>query len=154
MPRMPSFEISRSALVEADPARVYDLVADFHQWPSWSPWEASDPALERTYGGAERGVGATYAWRGRKAGAGTMTITGATPERIEITLTFEKPFRATNETTFSLDPTPAGTTTVTWTMRGRRAGVVGVISRLVPIDRMLARDFDRGLAALDRSARA
>lgn len=152
---MSSFEISRSALVDADPARVYDLVADFHQWPAWSPWEGADPHLQRTYGGPERGVGSTYTWRGnRRAGAGSMTITGTTPECIEITLTFEKPFRATNATTFSLEPTPAGATTVTWTMRGERRGVMGVLSRVVPIDRLLAKDFDKGLARLEETARA
>ena len=95
MPRMPSFEISRSALVEADPARVYDLVADFHAVAVLVAVGGVRPGPGADLGGAERGVGAKYAWRGnRKAGAGTMTITAATPERIEITLTFEKPFKA------------------------------------------------------------
>ena len=152
---MASFEISRSALIDADPARVYDLVADLHQWPAWSPWEGADPSLQRSYGGAPRGVGATYTWRGnRRAGAGSMAITGATPERIDIALSFEKPFKATNQTTFALDPTPTGATEVTWTMRGERNGVMGVIARVVPIDSLLAKDFDRGLARLGDTARA
>lgn len=152
---MSRFEISRTAVIEADPARVWDLVADFHQWPTWSPWEGSDPALERTYAGPGSGVGAQYSWSGnRKAGAGTMAITAATPERIEITLSFVKPFKAVNDTVFAFDPTPTGGTTVTWTMTGERSGLMGVISRVVPFDRLIAKDFDRGLEQLGASARA
>lgn len=152
---MSSFEISRSTVIAVDPARLYDLVADFHQWPSWSPWEGVDPDLQRSYGGPDQGVGATYAWKGnRRAGMGSMAITGATPEQIDITLSFEKPFRATNETSFSLDPTPTGGTEVTWTMRGERSGVMGMLSKVVPFDRLIAKDFDKGLAQLDATARA
>ena len=48
---------------------------------AWSPWEDIDPDMQRTYAGAESGVGANYAWSGnRKAGAGPMEITDvATP---------------------------------------------------------------------------
>jgi uncharacterized protein YndB with AHSA1/START domain len=152
---MSTFEITRRAVIEADPARVYDLVADFHQWRSWSPWEGADPALERTYSGADSGVGAQYAWSGnRKAGAGTMQITAADSEHIEITLAFEKPFKATNETSFTLDPTPSGGTEVTWSMRGERSGLMGVVGRLLPVDRMIAKDFEKGLAMLDTTARS
>lgn len=152
---MSTFEISRRAVIEADPARVYDLIADFRQWPAWSPWEGADPDLERTYSGADRGVGARYAWSGnRKAGAGSMQITQADPERLDLTLSFRKPFRATNETTFTLDPTPSGGTEVTWTMRGERSGLMGVVSRILPIDTMIARDFEKGLARLDAAARS
>lgn len=152
---MSTFEISRRTVIEADPARVYDLVADFYQWRSWSPWEGADPALERSYSGAGSGVGAQYAWSGnRRAGAGTMQITAADPERIEITLVFLKPFRATNVTTFILDPTPSGGTEVTWSMRGERSGLMGVVGRLLPVDRMIAKDFEKGLAQLDATARS
>lgn len=152
---MSSFEISRSAVIQADPARVWDLVADLRQWQTWSPWEGADPALQRTYSGADSGVGAQYAWHGnRRAGAGSMSIVGATPERIDITLTFLKPFRAVNDTVFAFDPTPSGATTVTWTMSGQRSGMMGVLSRVVPVDRLIGRDFERGLAALATSARA
>ncbi|MCY7395186.1 MAG: SRPBCC family protein [Nocardioides sp.] len=151
---MSTFEVSRRAVIEADPARVHDLVADLHQWQAWSPWEGLDPGLVRTYSGADRGVGAQYAWSGnRKAGAGSMEILRADPARIDLTLSFLKPFKATNETSFVLDPTPSGGTTVTWTMRGERSGLMGVVGRVLPIDKLIGKDFEKGLARLDTAAR-
>ena len=75
-----SFEVTRSTSIAADPARVHALVNDFHEWQKWSPWEDVDPDLQRTYTGPDAGVGAHYAWSGnKKAGAGSMEITGSTP---------------------------------------------------------------------------
>ena len=43
--------------------------------------------MKKTFSGAERGVGASYAWEGNsKAGAGSMTIAEATPQKISIAL--------------------------------------------------------------------
>jgi hypothetical protein len=70
--------------------------------------------------GAERGVGATYAWEGNsKAGAGSMTIAAATPQKTSIALHFTKPMRSENTAEFTLDPDGAGKR-VTWIMTGPR----------------------------------
>ncbi len=120
---MGAFEVSRSETIQADPARVHALVDDFHRWPQWSPWEDVDPARERTYSGAESGVGAHYAWSGnRKAGAGSMEITGSTPERVDVVLRFLKPWKATNDVTFTMTP-EAGGTHVGWHMSGTTTGI-------------------------------
>ena len=97
------FEVTRTTSIAADPARVHALVDDFHEWIAWSPWEDLDPDLRRTYSGPDAGAGARYAWTGnRKAGEGSMEITGSTPERIDIELTFLKPFKATNHVDITL----------------------------------------------------
>lgn len=151
---MGSFEVSRSVSIAADPARVSALVDDFHEWRKWSPWEDVDPDLERTYGGAEKGVGATYAWKGnRKAGQGSMEITGSAPERIDIALTFLKPFKADNDIRFALAPV-GGDTEVTWTMSGEQKGVAAVFGKIVSMDRLVGKDFEKGLARLKSAAEA
>ncbi len=77
-----TYTVQRSETIHADPAMIYAQVVDYHRWPSWSPWEGMDPALERTYSGSASGVGSAYAWSGnRKAGEGTRvtwTLTGPT----------------------------------------------------------------------------
>jgi hypothetical protein len=149
---MSAFEVSRSTSISADPARVHGLVNDFHEWPKWSPWEDLDPAMQRTHSGAESGVGAHYAWDGnRKAGQGSMEITSSTPERIALTVIFLKPFKATNDIEFSLLPTADGTE-VTWTMRGVQKGLMAVIGKVMPMDRMVGKDFEKGLARLKVAA--
>lgn len=145
---MPDYLVSRSTSVDAPPARVHDLVEDFHAWTQWSPWEGVDPELERRYSGPDRGVGAAYAWEGnRKAGAGSMEITSVTDETVGVHLEFLKPFRSTSEVTFRIVPSGAGSE-VTWEMRGTRTGVMGVLGRVVPVDKLVGKDFDKGLARL------
>ncbi len=150
-----SFEVTRSTTIQADPARVHDLIDDFHHWTTWSPWEDLDPNLSRTYTGPTSGVGAHYAWRGnRKAGEGSMEITGSGPERIEIELAFLKPMRNTQQVEFVLTPVGGGTD-VTWRMAGQHEGLVmNLFSKVMPMDKLVGKDFEKGLARLKAVAEA
>ncbi len=148
---MARFEMSRSTTIAAAPERVHALVDDFREWQQWSPWEGLDPDLKRTYTGPERGVGAHYEWDGnKKAGRGTMEIIESTPSAVAVDLRFLKPFEATNITRFDLAPTGEGTA-VTWTMTGERGALMGVMGKLY-FDKVIGKDFDRGLAQLKATA--
>lgn len=148
---MSTFSLSRSTYVDADPARVHALVDDFRQWQQWSPWEGLDPELEREYDGPARGVGSRYAWRGNsKAGEGSMEITESDPSKVVIDLRFLKPFKATNVSRLDLEPDNGGTR-VTWSMTGERNPVMGLLGTLF-FDKMIAKDFDKGLAQLKVTA--
>jgi hypothetical protein len=105
-----TFTVQRSARVDASQARVYAQIADFRMWTRWSPWEDVDPNLQRTYSGAESGLGAAYAWSGnRRAGQGRMEITeAAAPSMVRIDLRFEKPWKARNDTSFTIRPEGSG----------------------------------------------
>jgi len=150
---MADFELSRSTTVIAPPEQVHGLLDDFHAWRAWSPWEGLDPDLERTFTGPERGVGSHYAWSGnKKAGQGTMEIVESTPASVVVDLRFLKPFEATNTTRFDLAPA-AGGTHVTWTMTGERGPLMTLLGRLY-FDRMVGRDFEKGLAQLKATAEA
>ncbi|MCL8026521.1 SRPBCC family protein [Nocardioides bruguierae] len=145
---MGEFQIARSTRVAADPADVQALVVDFHRWRSWSPWEDTDPGMERVYSGAESGVGAAYAWSGnRKAGAGSMRIVEVTPTAVTVGLAFTRPMRAENTVVFGTEPVADGTL-VTWTMQGVHAGLMGLLARFVPMEKLVAGDFEKGLAAM------
>ncbi|MBJ7355462.1 MAG: SRPBCC family protein [Thermoleophilaceae bacterium] len=145
-----SFEVVRSAQIEAPAERVFPLINRFKSWTEWSPWEGMDPELERDYSGPETGVGSKYAWKGnRKVGEGKMEITAAEPSnRLELDLHFLKPFKAENVTIFELAPTADGGTTVTWRMRGRQQGLMRVMGIFFKIDKMVGPDFEKGLAKL------
>ncbi len=148
---MADFTMSRSTRIQAPPARIHALLDDFHQWQRWSPWEGLDPDLEREYSGAPAGVGSTYHWSGnKKAGEGEMRMTASSPVSVAVDLDFLKPFKASNVTTFDL--TPSGDATeVTWTMTGTRSAIMGLMGKLF-FDKAIAKDFDKGLAALKREA--
>jgi uncharacterized protein YndB with AHSA1/START domain len=145
---MSAFTISRSTTIAAPPEAVRAHIEDFRSWRQWSPWEDLDPHLARSYTGAEHGVGARYDWRGnRKAGAGSMEIIAATPDSVSIELVFLKPWRATNQVVFVFAPEGAGTR-VTWTMTGTRTGFAKLLARFVDFDKLIGKDFEKGLARL------
>jgi Polyketide cyclase / dehydrase and lipid transport len=150
---MGDFEVVRGTTIAAAPERVHGLIHDFHEWRQWSPWEDVDPSLKREYSGAESGVGSKYAWEGnRKAGKGRMEIVSSTPERIEVRLEFEKPFKATNQVFFELEPSGEAATAVTWRMRGATKGFAGLFSRIVSMDRLVGKDFEKGLSRMKATA--
>lgn len=147
--RPDTFRVERSVVVQAPAAQIYPLIADFHRWTAWSPYEHLDPAMKRTYGGAESGVGATYAWDGNnKIGAGRMEITEATPpSKIGIKLDFLRPFEASNIAEFTLAPEGSGTR-VTWAMQGPANFMSKLMGTLFDMDKMVGKDFETGLATL------
>jgi uncharacterized protein YndB with AHSA1/START domain len=144
-----TFTVSRSRLIDTPVERVYPLLSDFRQWPRWSPWEDLDPEMHRAYAGAESGVGSVYAWSGnRKAGSGRMEILRTEGNRlVEVALDFEKPFASRNVTTFRLEPVGA-TTQVTWTMTGPRPLVLRLTRKFFDMDKLVGKDFEKGLAKM------
>jgi uncharacterized protein YndB with AHSA1/START domain len=151
---MGDFEVVRNTTIAAPPERVHGLIDDFHAWRAWSPWEEVDPNLRRDYSGPESGVGSRYAWEGnRKAGKGSMEIVSSTPERVGVQLVFEKPWKANNDVAFELTPASGGTATdVTWRMQGRTTGFAALFSKVVSMDRLVGKDFEKGLARMKAAA--
>jgi uncharacterized protein YndB with AHSA1/START domain len=145
-----TYTVERSATIAAEPQRIYDRLANFHEWMKWSPWEDLDPNQQRTFSGAESGTGAAYAWSGnRKAGRGTMKITDTqAPNKIDIALEFEKPFKSSNMITFRLTSINPDATKVSWTMVGPKTLMTKIMGLFTSMDKMVGPDFERGLARL------
>lgn len=146
------YTVERTATTSAPPPRVHGLVADFHEWRAWSPWEDIDPAMTRTYEGPDSGVGARYSWSGnRKAGAGSMEITGDDPDCIEVDLRFTRPFPSQSRMQMLI--TPSGDSTlVTWRLLGEVSGMTRLFSMVRSMDSLVGPDFERGLERLTRVA--
>ncbi|HEY3950315.1 SRPBCC family protein [Phenylobacterium sp.] len=143
-----SFRFERSIHIDAPPSAVYPHIDDFHAWAAWSPFEKMDSDLQKTYSGAARGVGAQYAWVGKKAGSGSMEITQAiAPSKVVIDLKFTKPFKANNVAEFTVAADGAGSK-VTWAMSGPLTLVSKLMHAVFPMDKMLGPQFDDGLRAL------
>ena len=147
--RPATFELKRSLLINASPEFVFAQVNDFKAWAAWSPWDRMDPAMKKTYSGAETGVGAHYAWVGNKdVGEGSMTITDSKPvEHIGLDLEFITPFPAKNRTDFDFAQTGDGTT-VTWTMSGKNDFMGKAASLVMDLEKKVGPDFEKGLAAM------
>ena len=146
--RPADFRIERSTAIAAPPGAVMELIEDFHQWSRWSPWDKMDPTQVVTIGGAPRGTGATYNWVGKKNGEGRMEIIEHRPnELVGIQLDFLKPFPSHNRCDFMMHHAHGGTHVV-WRMTGTNNFMAKGFDLFMDMDKMLGRDFEKGLAAL------
>jgi carbon monoxide dehydrogenase subunit G len=145
--------IQRSISIAAPAERVFALIADFHCWNAWAPQDQQDPSLQRSYGGADAGLGAVCEWHGTgSAGKGRMQITAAlAPRSITVTADFEKPFVSHNINEFTLEPAGAATK-VTWTWRGQQPLPMKMMGVFLDMDRQLGAHLERGLKALKAAA--
>jgi uncharacterized protein YndB with AHSA1/START domain len=143
--------VERTATIKAPAETIFPLINDFRKWRSWSPYETKDPAMKRTYGGAESGKGATYAWDGdRNVGSGRMEILDASaPQKIAIKLDFFTPFEGHNTAEFTMLPQEDGTH-VTWLMHGPANFMSRLIQVFINLDNMIGKDFEAGLANLKK----
>jgi uncharacterized protein YndB with AHSA1/START domain len=145
------FHIERSVLVQAPPAKAYDLVADPRHWKEWSVWNRRDPAMKIEYFGEPAGAGSGWAWQSKSEGDGRMTLTGAEPgQRVAYELYFpDMGSTSTGELRFAPD---GAATRVSWTMDGDMGRNPLMRWMGLLMDRMVGPDFDAGLANLKSRA--
>lgn len=148
--RPANFRIERSAQIDAPANVVFPMINDFHQWVRWSPWENLDPNMKRTFEGPQAGPGASYGWSGNaKVGSGRSTIVDSKPaQSVSLKLEMFKPFNCTNQVTFKLAPSGAGTR-VSWIMEGKNGLMSKAFSLVMNMDKMCGPIFDQGLANLN-----
>ena len=146
-----TFSVQRATTVRAPAEKIFALINDFHRWGTWSPYEARDPAMKRSYSGPANGVGAVYGWDGNNnVGAGRMEILDASaPAKIVIKLDFFKPFEGHNTAEFTILP-QGDATDVRWVMHGPAPFMSRLMQVFINLDRMIGKDFEIGLANLKR----
>ena len=147
--------VERSTTINAPAADVYRRIIDMREWANWSVWDELDPTMQKTYTGADSGVGSHYAWVGnRKVGEGSMAIVDAKEnESINIDLEFIKPFKSSSKTMFTLSEGD-GSTHVNWAMTLEPTLMSRIIGIFRSMDSLVGPDFEKGLANLKRVTEA
>jgi Polyketide cyclase / dehydrase and lipid transport len=144
-----TFRVERSIVIKAPPEKIFPNINGFHQWEAWSPWEKIDPAIKRTYSGAESGKGAAYGWQGNKdVGTGRMEIVESTPSsNVLIKIDFMEPFEGHDMVQFTLAPQGDGTK-VTQAMYGPNPFLAELMGLFFSMDKMVGQKYEEGLASL------
>jgi carbon monoxide dehydrogenase subunit G len=144
--------VARSTSVAAPAPAVFAQVNDFKKWGAWSPYEKIDPAMKKTYAGAQTGMGAIYSWAGNsEAGEGRATIVESRPnELVKIQLDFVKPMEGTAEAQFAFKP-EGDKTQVTWSFVNQCNFIGKAFGLIFDMDKMLGDQFDQGLADLKKA---
>lgn len=143
------FRVTRTAIIPAPVATVFARVNDLHAWEAWSPWAKMDPNAKNIYEGSASGTGASMKWSGNnKVGEGRMTITdNRSGELVQIKLEFVRPFKATNMAEFTFRP-EGSQTAVSWSMFGTNNFGGKIFGLFMNCEKMVAKDFDKGLSNL------
>ncbi len=143
---MPSYEVSRSIVIDRSPQQVFDAIADYQTWTTWSPWLIAEPGCQVTVSSPPNAVGSSYAWEGRIVGAGRLEHQVLLPaEKIEDQLTFIKPFKSVCKTSFHFQPSGSGTR-LTWKMN---AAMPWFMFWMIPmLKTFIGMDYQRGLTML------
>ena len=120
---------------------------------TWSAWEKIDPAMKRSFSGAESGKGAMYAWDGNKdIGQGSMEVLEVIPSsKVLIRIDFLKPFETHNMIEFTLVPN-GETTIVSHAMYGPTPFISKLMCLFFNIHKMVGPKFEQGLANLKAAA--
>ena len=107
----------------------------------------------RQHSGAKRGVGAVYEWSGnKKVGRGRMEILeSVSPAHVAIKLDFFAPFEAHNRAEFTFRAV-GSQTEVVWAMSGPKPFVSKVMTVVLNLEKLVGKDFEKGLAQLKAKA--
>ncbi len=77
-----AWSISKEIVIKAPAEKVYEQIANLHNWQNWAPWNKDmDPSQVYTYEGPESGVGAKWLWTSEKMGKGWLQITESDVEK-------------------------------------------------------------------------
>lgn len=144
-----TFRIERGIVIKAPASKVFAFLPDFHEWAKWSPWEELDPTMTKKYEGPTGNSGPSYSWDGNnKVGSGRMELLEAVEnKRVRIKLDFIRPFKAQNLTEIILNEAN-GTTEVNWVMTGASPLMSKIMGLFMDIDKMVGKDFEKGLNRL------
>jgi hypothetical protein len=144
-----TFRVERSIVIKAPPEKIFSQINGFHQWEAWSPWEKIDPAIKRTYSGADSGKGAVYGWQGNKdVGQGRMEIIESTPSsKVLIKIDFMEPFEGHDMVQFTLQP-QGDATKVTQAMYGPSPFISKLMGLFFSMDKMVGQKYEEGLASI------
>lgn len=148
----PAWHVARSRVIPAPSAAIHPYVEDLAKWPSWSPFEKQDPAMEIEVSTPSSGVGARRSWKSESMGNGTQTITKSDPAK-GVTFDLQMEGFPVFQGEFAYEAASGGTK-VTWTDRGDVGG--NPIHRWFALfsDSLMGDTFDQGLADLETAVLA
>jgi effector-binding domain-containing protein len=143
-----SYHVDRSITIEAPKHLVFNYVKYWRNWKAWSPWAEMDSTMQVTIAGKNGSDGSMYQWQGNKVGSGTMTTMGIKEnEEIAYHLKFLKPWESESDGYLKLVAVDEKTQ-ATWGFYGKNPFPWNVFSLFMSMDKMVGKDFERGLELL------
>lgn len=143
---MPKFHVHRSIEINAAPEKVFEVIADYSTWTTWSPWLIAEPDAQVKITGSPGAVGSIYSWKGNIVGAGEIEhLNLVTDKKIEDEIRFTLPFKSKSKVEFDIEPVGSNTR-VTWHMHGSLPWFLfWMVTQMMTY---IGMDYERGLKML------
>lgn len=140
--------VSREALINAPPEKVFAHINDLKKWNTWSPWAKRDPDIKQTFSGPNEGLGQKVVWTSDhdQVGNGTQEIVESVPNQmIRTALDFGD--MGTAKAAFNLEGFDGGTR-ITWGFETDMGSNPMMRWMGLMMDGWIGADYEAGLAAL------
>ena len=139
---MAKFNVAKSVEIKASADKVYSVVADYSHWHKWSPWLILEPEAKVNV----KAGGKEFTWEGKRTGSGEMKVLSENPhQRINMQVTFLKPWKSTSSVWFELKP-KGESTELTWYMEGSLPFFMFWMKKMMTA--YIGMDYQRGLGML------
>jgi hypothetical protein len=144
------YSVSRNILINLPEDKVFNAIRMLKFQNEWSVWGKLDPDAIYTYTGTDGTVGFVSAWQGNKAvGQGQQEIKNIIEgERVDIELTFLKPFKSKADVYLTTETVSDSTTRVTWGMTGKVPPPMNIMLLFGNFNEAIGKDYEKGLQNL------
>ena len=125
------FTIMRTIVINKSKQEVFDYLRFLKNQEKFSKWVMTDPNMKKEFRGTDGTIGCVYAWdsENKQAGKGEQEIIGLTNgEKIDVEVRFEKPFKNTAKTPFTVKAFSNHQTEVTWGMISQNKYPINLIN--------------------------
>lgn len=140
--------VERTITIDAPKQVVFQHVKFWKAWQAWSPWADMDSTMQVTYEGNDGDKGAKYRWSGKITGVGEMENTGVKEnEELLYHLTFIEPMASETDGYIRVKDDQGGTN-VAWSFYGSSPFPWNVVQLFYSMDKMVGKDFEKGLLTL------
>jgi len=139
------YALERHITINKPAAQVFDYVKHLKNMDHYNKWVMIDPAMRKDYRGTDGTEGFAYAWDSdnKQAGQGEQVITKIVENnRVDIRITFIKPFAGVADTYIITHAVDANTTSLTWGFSSKMAYPMNIMLLFVDMAEMLGKDLN------------
>lgn len=140
-----SYHVQKSIIIDSKKEDVLALLADFTNWPHWSPWLIIEPTAKLEFSDTQAKVGSSYSWDGELVGSGKMWLRELGDAKIDLDLEFYKPLKSKAKVSFDIKELSTGVE-VRWHMDSSVPFYLFFLKKMMKA--WIGMDYERGLMLL------
>jgi len=129
------YSVAGEVVINKPRQEVFNYIKYVRNQDNYSKWNMADPAMKKSYAGTDGTVGFVYSWESEKMGVGQQAVTSiAEGSRVDMDLTFIKPWESKAKTFIATEDAGANQTKVTWGFSGHSPWPMNLMSFVIKSD--------------------